>query len=45
MIRSYTRMLAVAVCLVGVLCSHDVAAKEPIDAPKAIEGVRFGCRA
>lgn len=42
MIRSHTRMLAVAVCLVRVSCSHDVAAKEPIDDPKVIEGLWSG---
>jgi len=42
MTRSKLRMLAVAVCLVGVSCSHDVAAKEPINDPKAIEGLWSG---
>ena len=42
MIRNKLRMLAVAVCLVGVSCSHDVAAKEPTNDPKAIEGLWSG---
>ena len=42
MFRSKLRMLAVAVCLVGVSCSHDAAAKEPADRPKAIEGLWDG---
>ncbi len=42
MIRSKLRMLAVAVCLVGVSCSRDVAAKEPTNDPKAIEGLWSG---
>jgi hypothetical protein len=42
MIRNKLRMLAVAVCLVGVSCSRDVAAKEPSDHPKAMEGLWHG---
>lgn len=42
MIPSKLRTLAVAVCLVSVTCSRDVAAKGPVNDPKAIEGLWSG---
>jgi len=35
-------MVAVAVCLVGVACLHDLAAKEPVNDLEAIEGLWSG---
>ena len=42
MVRRNMRMLAVAVCLVGVACPDDVTAQDPAGDAKAIEGLWSG---
>jgi hypothetical protein len=42
MVRISLRLLAVAVCLVGVSCSDHLAAKDPASEPKAIDGLWSG---
>jgi hypothetical protein len=42
MVRSNTRMMAFAVCLVAVACSHHAAPEDPPMDSKAIEGLWYG---